>query len=246
MSINSEINKMLVAENDELHAPFIPEFDFYYAVKNGDIEKVTRLCEEDFTQKSGLGKLSDDPVQSMKYHFTITAAMLARYSIDGGMELESAYSLSDLYIQKCDKLRTLREISELHREMVLLFTKRMKELSKSKVFSKQIVLCMNYIYENLHRRITLRELALYTDLSESYLSRLFKKETGQTITDYIILKKIASAKNMLKYTERSVSDIALSLAFSSQSYFTKIFRSIEGMTPKKYRDKFAFSTELGF
>lgn len=246
MSINSEINKMLVAENDELHAPFIPEFDFYYAVKNGDIEKVTRLCEEDFTQKSGLGKLSDDPVQSMKYHFTITAAMLARYSIDGGMELESAYSLSDLYIQKCDKLRTLREISELHREMVLHFTKRMKELSKSKVFSKQIVLCMNYIYENLHRRITLRELALYTDLSESYLSRLFKKETGQTITDYIILKKIASAKNMLKYTERSVSDIALSLAFSSQSYFTKIFRSTEGMTPKKYRDKFAFSTELGF
>lgn len=247
MSFNKEIvvKEMLLRESEEFHAPYVSEFDFYYAVKNGDIEKVTKLCEENFTEKSGFGKLSDDPLQSMKYHFTITAAMLARYAIEAGLELESAYGLSDLYIQKCDKLRSLHELSELHREMTLNFTKRMSALRKIRVFSKQVVLCVNFIFENLHRKITVSELAKYTGLNPNYLSRLFKKETGSTITDYIISKKISTAKNMLKYTDHAVSRIAETLAFSSQSYFTKIFRSIEGMTPKKYRDLYSFSTELG-
>lgn len=247
MSLGKEITlkEMLLRESAELHAPYVPEFEFYYAVKNGDIEKVSRLCEDDFTEKSGLGVLSDDPLQSMKYHFTITAAMLARYAIDAGLELESAYSLSDLYIRKCDRLRTLPQISSLHREMSMEFTKRMSELRKSRVFSKQIVLCVNYIFENLHRRITIEDLAQHTGLHPNYLSRLFRRETGASVTDYITAKKIAVAKNMLKYTDNSVSIIAEMLAFSSQSYFTKIFREHEGMTPKKYRDLYSFSTELG-
>lgn len=238
------LQEMLLRETAELHAPYSPEFDFYFAVKSGDVEKVTELCKTDFTEKSGLGKLSEDPLQSMRYHFAITAAMLARYAIEAGLELESAYGMSDLYIRRCDKVSTLSELSRLHREMSLDFTKRMSALRKSKIFSKQVVLCVNYIFENLHRKITVSELAEHTGLNASYLSRLFKNETGVSVSEYVITKKIAAAKSMLKYTDRPISEIAEMLAFASQSHFTKTFRIQEGVTPKKYRDLYSFNPEM--
>lgn len=238
------LREMLLRETSELHAPYSPEFDFYFAVKSGDIEKVAELCKTDFTEKSGLGKLSENPLQSMRYHFAITAAMLARYAIEAGLELESAYGMSDLYIQKCDKASTLSELSKLHREMSLDFAKRMSALRKSKIFSKQVVLCVNYIYENLHKKITVNDLAEHTGLNASYLSRLFKNETGVSISEYVITKKIAAAKSMLKYTDKSISEIAETLAFSSQSHFTKTFGAHEGVTPKKYRDLNSFDFEV--
>lgn len=246
MSYNKEITlkEMLLRETAEHHAPYTPEFDFYYAVKSGDVERVKELCKTEFAEKSGLGKLSEDPLQSMKYHFAITAAMLARYGIDAGMEHESAYGMSDLYIQKCDRSNTLSELSKLHREMSLDFVKRTSELRKNRIISKQVILCVNYIYENLHQKITVSDLARHTGLNPSYLSRLFKNETGVSVTEYVITKKITAAKSMLKYTDHPISVIAETLAFSSQSHFTKTFRALERITPKKYRDLYSFSPEL--
>lgn len=238
------VREYAMRENSSYHAPYVPEFDFYYAVKNGDIVKVSQLCSVDFAKKDGLGKLCEDSLQNLKYHFAITAAMLARYCIESGMEHETAYSLSDLYIQSCDRCTNENELSGLHRNMSMDYTKRMAELRKNKVYSKQIVLCINYIYSHLHKKISVEELSKHTGLSPSYLSRLFRKETGESITEYIIKRKINAAKNMLKYSGYSLSEISATLAFSCQSYFTKIFKELEGVTPKKYRDMYSFTTEI--
>lgn len=250
MSLNIDkelsVREYALRENSSFHAPYVPEFDFYYAVKSGDVAKVASLCSVDFASKSGFGKLCEDSLQSLKYHFAITAAMLARYCIEAGMEHETAYSLSDLYIQSCDRCTNPNELSGLHRNMSMDYTKRMAALRRGKVFSKQIVLCVNYIYEHLHKKISVDELAQHTGLSPSYLSRLFRKETGESITEYIISRKINAAKNMLKYSGYSISQISETLAFSCQSYFTKIFKETEGVTPKKYRDMFSFTTEINF
>ncbi len=246
MDTNRELSvrEYAMRENNEFHAPYMPEFDFYNAVQSGDTEKVAELCSTDFDKKVGLGTLSRNSLQNLKYHFVITAAMLARYCIEAGMEHETAYNLSDLYIQNCDDCRTSAGISALHREMSLDYTHRMAKLRKEKVSSKQIVLCVNYIYNNLHKKIYVEDLAKHTGLSVSYLSRLFRKETGESITEYIIKRKIDAARNMLKYSDYPLSQISETLAFSCQSYFTKIFKTYEGVTPKKYRDMYSFSPEM--
>ena len=87
-------------------------------------------------------------------------------------------------------------------------------------------------------RITIKELAEYTDLSPSYLSRLFKKELGISISDYISEKKIEKAENLLKYSDFTFIEIANYLAFSSQSHFIQTFKKAVGLTPKKYRDQY--------
>ena len=97
-------------------------------------KKVEESLKENFCDKKGLGILSDNNIRNFKYHFVITAAILSRYCIQGGMEHEKAYNISDLYINKADKCKNLDEISELHRKMVREYTKRMSEIRNKKVY----------------------------------------------------------------------------------------------------------------
>lgn len=113
-------------ELETYRAPYDPEPEFYSYVRQGNTEKVKELCHESFQEKKGLGVLSDSPLQNLKYHFTITAAMLARYCIEGGMEVTEAYDLSDYYIHKADQMKSKKEISALHPQMCLDYTTRME------------------------------------------------------------------------------------------------------------------------
>ncbi len=222
-------------ENNFLRAPYNPEINFYNSIKNGDVKTITELCKETLLEKSGLGKLSDNEVQNIRYHFVVTTALAARYCINGGMDLQTAYNLSDYYIQKADKCKTAKEVSDLHQKMCLDYTKRMKDLKKSTICSKPIVKCIDYIYDHLHNRITVEELAKYVNINPTYLSRLFKKEVGISISEYIRKQKIDTAKNMLLYSDYKPGQIAQILAFPSQSYFTEIFKKYTGLTPNAYK-----------
>ena len=114
----------------------------------------------------------------------------------------------------------------------------MRSLKKTLICSKPIAECIDYIYDHLHTRITVNILAERTGLSSAYLSRLFKKETGDTVSHYVKTLKLDTAKNMLMYSDYSPAQIAQTLAFPSQSYFTEQFRIYTGFTPVNYRNMF--------
>ena len=220
----------------EEHRVLETELSFYDAIANGNIDFVKENCKrKDFTNPEGMGKLSDNPLQNLRYHFVISTAMITRYCVHAGMEQEKAYSLSDFYILKMDKCQTIDEISDLHDIMCLDICKTMNVLRNSQVLSKPIVLCIDYIYSHLHNRITVSELAEYLGLSDSYLSKLFHKEMGLPISQYILNLKIEKAKNLLQYSEYNIVDIANYLSFSSQSHFIQVFQRFTGVTPHKYR-----------
>lgn len=246
MDINKVWNykEFTMREDNITHAPYGPELDFYAAVKAGDIGKVMKFCEGAFSDKVGLGQLSDNPLRNIRYHFIITVAMVARYCIVGGMEHEAAYRLSDFYIQQADQSTSIDQISQLHSVMTIDYTKRMKALKMDKIYSKPIVKCIDYIYKNLNLRITVPMLAGYIGLHPSYLSKLFKKETGSSISMYIQKRKVETAQNMLKYSEYTPAQISSILAFPTQSYFIEVFKKQVGMTPKKYQERCFRETEI--
>ena len=231
-------------ENEILRAPYNPELEFYSVIKSGNVARVRELCRQPLHSKEGLGTLSDHPLQNMKFHFVITTALVARYCIEGGMELAAAYSLSDFYIQKADRCKTLEEISGLHPVMCEDYAKRMKNLQKKKVCSRHIAECIDYIYDHLHTRITVTALADLVGLNETYLSRLFQKEVGSSISEYIKTRKIETAQNMLVYSDFTPAQIAATLAFPSQSYFSEVFKKRTGLTPTKYRALHFRNTEI--
>ena len=222
----------------EAHRTLENELSFYDAIANGNIEFVEENCKrKDFTNPDGMGVLSNNPLQNLRYHFVIGTAMIIRYCVHAGMEQEKAYALSDFYIQKMDKCQSIDEISKLHDVMCIDLCKKMNELRRSQILSKPIVLCIDYIYSHIHNRITVKELAEHLNFSESYLSKLFHKEMGLPISQYILKRKIEKAKNLLQYSEHSIIDISNYLSFSSQSHFIQVFQKYTGMTPHKYRTK---------
>ena len=227
--------EFLRKEENILRAPYNPELEFYSVIKSGDIKKTKALCEEPLTKKKGLGVLSHNPLQNMRYHFAITIALIARYCIEGGMDVSTSYALSDFYIQKADVCNSFEELDYLHQKAALEYATHMHKLRKHKISSIHIVKCIEYIQDNLHTKITIDELAEYVGLNRSYLSKLFKKETGVSASEYIKQLKIDAAKNMLIYSNFTLSEIACILAFSDQSHFTEVFRQMVGVTPKKYQ-----------
>lgn len=220
----------------EPHRAIEKEFLFYNAVANGDIDFVQKDCrDKNFTKMEDLGILSENKLQNLRYHFAIFSAMTTRCCVFAGMEQDKAYNLSDYYISRMDKCKTQEEISALHDIMSIDLCTQMMTLRKSQILSKPIVLCINYIYNHIHSRITLKDLSDYLQISESYLSKLFSKEMGTSVSKFILNEKIEKAKNLLRYSDLSISDISNYYSFSSQSHFIQVFHRNTGLTPCKYR-----------
>src|SRR5690625_7489567 len=87
-----------------------------------------------------------------------------------------------------------------------------------------ITICYNYIFNNIYEDITLNKLAEVVQLHPNYLSSLFKKETGITLSEYILQTKVEEAKTLLQFTNYSISNIYTLLHFYDHTHFTKVFK----------------------
>lgn len=220
-------------EESNFHLSFDDEMGFYNAVKNGDFEMIKKTMQPLSTK--GMGTLSRNPLRNMKYHLIVTIAMITRFCIEGGMQSEDAYTLSDIYINQLDTCHEEEELITLHREVVYDYTERMQKLKKRKGFSKPVILSSEYIYNHLNEKLSLDEIAEHIGMNKTYLCELYKKETGITMFQYATNLKIQAAKNMLMYTDFKPADISTNLAFASHSHFIATFKKYTGMTPNEWR-----------
>ena len=97
----------------------------------------------------------------------------------------------------------------------------------------------NYVRRHLSEPISAEAIAKELYISRPYLSKKFKEESGQTITDFVLKEKTEEAKRLLRYSDKSLSSISVYLGFSSQSHFGRVFRKYTGMNPGEYREKHA-------
>ena len=223
-------------ENNFIHFQYEKEMLQYKLMQAGD-DKAAEESHIMMLQGFKNSKLADDPVTNMKYLFICNTTLMTRFAIEGGLDSETAYNTSDLYIYNMNNCSSVEEVLDLHYEMVEYFTKCMQSLKKDNIISKHVSLCMDYIDQHLHEKILLEQLADYTKLNPSYLSALFKKETNLSVSAYILKRRLEVAENMLKNTDYSCSEISSFLAFNSQSHFTEAFRRKNGITPKQFRNR---------
>ena len=216
------------------------EIIFFLEVAHGDVEAVERNIKENLweTGDIGMGMLSNNPLNNLKYRFVVSISIISRMCTEFGMQTEYAFRLSDFYIRQLDGISTEQGVIELFHHAILDFSKKMRLVHTNISHSKPVNEAINYIYKNIQTRITLKELAKHLNLSENYFSRLFKKEMGMSVSDYIRNQKVDRAMVLLRNSDLSIEEISDLLAFSSQSHFIQVFRSQTLMTPKVFRDEF--------
>lgn len=179
--------------------------------------------------------LSKNQLQSAKYKVVAAIAVFTRGVISIGVPVDKAYSLSDVYIVKVDQSNTINQLHKLISDAIIDFTQLVKRYRNIQN-PYWVKICKNYISHNLHKNITLLDLAKVTEMNTTYLSTQFKKTTGQSIKQYINHKKIQEAQFLIKNSQYSLAQIADILQFSSQSHFNKVFKQIVGKSPIQYKN----------
>jgi len=102
---------------------------------------------------------------------------------------------------------------------------------------REIVSTQNYINQNYSRDLSVEMLASLVYLTPDYLSRLFKKSTGKSLSQYIRQVRMEQASELLRTTSRKVIDIGTSVGYANYSYFCQSFREYFGRSPEKYRQE---------
>lgn len=247
MNTGKELNYRLYIQkmNGFTRSPFSREMSRYIAIQQGDVEQVRTSFEQirkNFNE--GKGQLSDDPVRNVRYHLIVSVAVISRVCVEGGMSHDEAYTLSDIYIRRADVCNDYEGILDILGDMRVDFAQRMHDLRKNNITSLHIRKCIDYIYDHLHEDLSVTTLSEVTGLNQSYLSKLFSKETGSTIKHFVTKAKIDTAENLLRYSDYSSSEISFALGFSSQSAFISVFKKENGITPKQFRDHYSAGSDI--
>lgn len=144
------------------------------------------------------------------------------------------HSISDKVAKSIEASNSLDDIVGIISQMINTYCDVIKRLNIEN-HSYRIVRVQKYIIANLTEALSLEQLAKIAETSPQHLSRLFRKECGLTITDYIRKQRIGEAKWMLQSSNNPIYEIAESLGFSSQNYFCNVFQKETGMTPSEFK-----------
>ncbi|MBN2046897.1 MAG: helix-turn-helix domain-containing protein [Anaerolineaceae bacterium] len=215
------------------------EFQQHYmdCIRHGQVEKLKRLLKNVPPEAIRLANFSESPIRRQKDMFLMGLSLSAHAAIKGGLNSEVGFNLVDQYTLKVETMMSMLPILTLNRDMMFDFANRVNKLKQTRQYSKTINDCCNYIHSHVYDSLRVPDIAAYIGLNANYISRKFKEETGQSISEYIRRAKITEAKSLLKFSSMSLSEISEHLAFSSQSFFTATFRKETGLTPRQFREE---------
>lgn len=209
------------------------ELRFLDYVKHGRKDKIDWIFSK--IHKTYEVKLASDSLEGTKLKFASTVTLLTRCAIDCGVPLDSAFALSDSLIQGLKDIHDVEACMRYLKYASYEFADIIH--TRTHTCSPFINQCLQYIDAHLYEKISLQDLADITNHSSVYISSQFKKEIGESITNYILHRKIEEAKQLLLFTDHSYQEISTLLNFTSQSHFTQRFKQITNQTPKSFRNK---------
>lgn len=206
---------------DIYHHTYQEEVKTMDYIREGNLEEVVGAVE---LLASTAGKLSENEIRNERNLGICSITLATRAAIEGGAAPAKAYKLSDLYINKIDQCKRMTEIFEYRKRSLYDFAKLVVEEREKRANSRYTEQCKEYIRKYYHQKICIPDIAEALGVSESHLSRIFKKETGESIQKYSMHMRIERAESLLKYSEASLTEISEYLCFSSQSHFGKVFK----------------------
>jgi AraC-type DNA-binding domain-containing proteins len=218
-----DLEKIYNIENTMLHA-----------VELGDKEFLQTLINENISLLNVPYAIPTDPLRSIKNLGIVLNTLLRKAAEKGGLHPIYLDSISSKYIVQTEKCSSIGQIKSILNSMKIEYCDSVRKLSLKR-FSTPIRKTIEFIRLNLNQPIDLNYISSELHLNPSELSRQFKKEIGENLTEYINKRRINESLFLLENDSLSITDISLMVGYNDVNYFTKVFKKIKNMTPSQYR-----------
>jgi AraC-like DNA-binding protein len=223
---------------NQVYLPYARKKPYFDAIASGNTEAIEKLASKNRGYTTALAAKcasEEETLEKMRYGSIEAAGEMCLVAVQSGLLDMVAYDIRDGMVEGLDKVVSLDEYYDIVHSLAREYALRVSYVLKEKKYSPRLLRMMTYIKEHLGEKIELAAIAEHVNVSRTYASAIFKEELGITISDFILQERMLEAERMLRETDRSVADISSSLAFCSQSYFTKRFTELKGVTPLEYR-----------
>ena len=230
--IVSHFNDLPIAPTYEAGYPMEREKHLEEMILKGDAQSATADAELFFQWM-----VEQYPTHAMAIRLKVLEfVMRAEYCMfhEGGVKYHfldrDDYLQTVLATESYDELRTwfLRKIAESARNVS----------SKADEKANRIVTkARTFIDRNFQRDLTLEEVSREVHVSPYYFSKLFKEQTGENFINYLTLRRIETAKQLLLDGKLNVKNICTEIGYNDPNYFSRLFKRFEGITPTEYRDQ---------
>lgn len=223
-------------EEQVFHNTYLFEQQYLSYVQNGEVDKLNELLLNAAVSLKE-GKVADNALRQSKNIFVAAVTLTTRSAIAGGLDIEQAYQLSDVYINESEKAQSPDTLANLQLIMTLDFAERVSKNKIPQGMSREIFECVQFISRHTNEPIRVDDVAEHIGRSRSYTSKKFKEELGFDLSAFIMRCKLEEAKSLLTYSDKTLSEISNYLCFSSQAYFQNVFKKKYGLTPMQYRNQ---------
>ncbi len=235
-----QIVKNLNAKNDDallamqmLERRYDGEKKLMQAVSQGMAHQAEQIISKSSTLM--LEMRVADPVRNMKNYTIIVNTLLRKAAEQGGVHPLYIDGVSSDFAKRIEKIKSVEEGISMHHEMIDKYCTLVKKHSM-KGYSPLVQKVITLVDFDITADLSLSRQAEMLNVNASYLSTLFKKETGATLTEYVSKKRIEQATFLLTSTNLQVQTIAQNCGIYDVNYFTKLFKKYTGKTPKEYRE----------
>lgn len=220
-----------------------------YAYENELIELVSQGLSSRAEQmvrylpSTTLEQRVNDPIRSLKNYCIVCNTLLRKAAEKGGVHPIQLDKYSATLAKKVELITELEEGTEMMCEMVRTYCRlvRMHAISH---YPPLVQRTLTYMDANLAGDLSLRNLAAVQNVSGSYLSSMFHREYGKTVTECVMEKRMDAAASLLVSTHLQIQTVAQHCGFSDVNYFSKTFKRCFGVTPRQYREN--RPTPLGY
>lgn len=175
-------------------------------------------------------------LSKIKERVTELIVQLSRFSIEGGADIPQIFSLNHNYLKEIERFENIEQLSVWLSSVInqyIAYVFEFRDIKHSDIIHKAV----RYVKENYMKKITLDDVANHVYLSKAYLSRIFKEEMDVSLVNYINQLRIDKSKALLGDLSLPLIDVANLVGFEEQSYFSKVFKKLNGISPGQYRKK---------
>jgi AraC-like DNA-binding protein len=234
-SINKHYSEKSYDEKEEglLNNSYEIEREFIRYIETGNIEKLNNFSSR--SKNARVGIIAENNLRQWKNTFIVLVTLASRAAMRGGLTPSIAYQLSNIFMQQVERLTDVDAIMSLLRQVQLDYANRVANSIVPATADHTLHRVIQYVRENTNNHISVTEVADHVGMTRTSLARKVKNELGFELSTFIRKCKLEEAKDLLAFSEKSISEISNYLCFSSQSHFQKAFKDEYGITPNTFR-----------